>query len=513
MESLTWENGAAPNLRARVLAHLRETYTTRNAAGNAIIVPDEWVLPSVKLLLAVRFRRTVAGTLQSLPRQYTHEVDVAWIDHTNVDVPQVVIQMLESRAPGQAVRYDLLSVRLSMPGGLGAALQPATNADKVPLLMELIDASGATLFDKAPADVASAIGKTDAVRSLRPSDYEGLPTAVIAGLTNGVNRWANDGREWRDRPDKLLAIAAVPVAVLRAMDSDDSPCEPIARLYQYRVAGQDEEMVTYQGSQESAAFPDPNAKGNLTVKIPQYGALTQIAITSKNPTGTTHVANHPDESKRSSEFQLSAIQAVGSKWSAIAEVELLSDSFTLYAPKSSISPFESGVVAATMANILVLLMKNVMPNVGGSRSVSWAELILVRWYSTLKATEIVPSVVLDEFMARLIGKWAYHLMSKGLTWESNKSDRTNVTFWYDWIFGVYVQPTAEIQSLLVGIRHKPKPDTPEQVSFSKRHAKQARDNVFPRAYTQLVNAIGLHLLPWYGDFGETRITEPPKNKR
>lgn len=482
MQSLYWESGATSELRAALIKRL--LLLADNAANQRV--------KSVDLLLAVRFRRVALPDGQTQPPDHRYDVDLA-LPTAN---PVLVTDMLQSRGPREAVRYDLLRVRLHLPGALATiAKAPAAAQRDAPMMLELVTPDGGlTLSQKSPDQVAALIGQVDAVRSLTPTDFPGTAEDVLRALTSGANRQV---QAWPVRPTHLLDNMHLQTTILGALDGPNSPCAPIARWYRLMtMRGIDNRLIDYQSLNEQAGFAGPSAHSDVRFTLELGGATTSAVIGRVNkraeprdPSKSPYALDQPTPAPQSASatYRLSDMRVVTTDWSIdqTFRLPLPANKWRLVLPPLGASATDA--ILRQAVALLVDLIRGLAPNVG-TEAVEWHLLLLVRSYSALSA--LLPVQVVEEFVSYALGTWCYRLMTRPMS----RSDR----FWVDWAFHLVSRVTNKQNIVLTDLTSEPqvravqRPIVPAFNTLEEQHPD----------YAKLARALSVYVLPIYGNFAE-----------
>lgn len=481
MNTLEWEHGAAPKLRAAIISRLHTLVGVGLSASTR----------SLSLLLAVRFRRAADALVDAnIPREYTYAVDVA----LPTAEPAIIGDMLNSRRPNEAVRYDLVRVRLSLPGGVHAALNPPDgHKDKVPMLIELVTATGEPVFGKDPASVAKLMGTIDAVRKMTARDYMGTSEEVQTALESGIYRQTM----WVVRQKNLFNTIELPMAILAAFDTDHSPCAVVARLHRVRaLSGATPEMIDYEAQNELATYPNPTGLTVSVILRPKVKPREQGGISLINRLTLDDASagqrrarlgvpdpNTPPSAKIS--FALADLRVVVPTWTPDLEIPLVpSDVLSMMIVRDQTAP-KDALILGGAAKVVSDLMR-LRPPATDTSKLDFSLLLLVRYYPTLE--RYLPKQVLDEFVTRVVGEWSYELMTGGYK---------DGSLWRDFSTTLLTQVGSKKTRTVERISSNAS-SRPEEL----RVVKQPYNHPVGQSsdYLKLTQAVAIHLARWYCRF-------------
>lgn len=481
MDSLAW--GDSTTLRAELISALRTLPSTDQARR------------SIDLVLAVRFRRTASQTDGRVPRDYAYAVDIA-LPST---APEQIQDLLNSRKPDAAVRYDFVRARLWMPAGVRITVaaadtpvpldQPGTTSAAAPMMLELVTNDGGSLFGQGADKIADALGVVDLVRTLSPSTLAATPMDVIVGLTSGVNR---DYALWTPRPANLFRTLELPMAVLRALDGPTSPCAVVARAHRLFALqhGKTPLLVDYQPVLESALPPDATtATASLTLNV----SFPTILRIERLP-GKIRFANTPGVlASVTTSYLLANPIAATPEWDQRLAISVTGTK--AYDQGALVLPIEVGndqKIVADATTILAELMQLRAPFVPTDR-LDLAQLLLVRIQRLLRP--YLPAAVIEEFVSLAVGRWSYYFMTGNFELPATSSAATS--FWFEFCYALtsHISPTKA--TVLTEISRQPAAfPVPAALSAMIRNPDA---NLHPD-YMKLGRAAVYFLLPVYGRF-------------
>ena len=472
------------------------------------------------MVLAVRFRRTAA-------HDYSYTVDVAL---PTADA-RLVSDMLESRDSMASVRYDLVRVNLLLPGGIKAA----TRLDGAPMMFDLVDYSGRSLFGATPDNVASTLGTIDVVQTLSDTALLGTSPKVISALTSGVNRRRG---VWVARPSNLFRTLEFPMAIMRALDSPDSPCEVVARYHRLRAFGPDRaeklidaasrfvlrvagneqvpkddkatvtrsvvRMANYEPVHEAVQYPDGGRDASVTLRMvdPNGQLIMRIVADRANEPpyhpGIYDPVRDNGEVTSTVKYRMDELRVAGANWSPDMlisfDTKLTIDGqlfgYPLVIPPEFGKKQTTPSVMQAAATILRDLCAGYVP-MGQTSEVNWSQLFVVRVWKFLVAQ--FPADALDELVTMLVGEWARFLFAEGFR------DPEPDGFWQQFTFHLVTRIVATQVTMLASLQSTPVATPREGTGVSAQSTKKLDEYQHPD-YAKLARGLAVHLVPYFGDF-------------
>lgn len=493
MLTLPWgDSGALRESLHEMLSALATISTNRNQR-------------SLDLVLALRFRRMALNSDQHVPRDYTYAVDVALPSAA----PEQIRDMLDSRAPTSVTRYDLVRVRLWMP----AQLPQAAAARDGPMLLELLNSGGASMFGKDAEAIAAGIGNVDVVHELNDQNATGTLPDVRVGLTAGVNR---NYQKWVPRPANLFRTLELPMAILRALDGPNSPCDVVARLHrlialrgasmayndgitQKRVS----HLVDYQPGDDAARFEGGgSSEGRVSLSITHGDGYIIVYQQSVGTDGRSQVLENDFDDANpvtvgSAHYPLTAQLTISPRWDpqltipvprteAIFHPVLVIPSIDGAKTEESILR-DAAAILADLMQMEVPTIFNESFGVSHAEDLDWAQLFLVRAYKDI--APYFPRPVIEELMTAVIGTWSYYLMTKSVVTHTTQ-------FWYRFAFHLvsrYDTTRTVLQEVSTTI-------SPSIQTTTIDWFTPDIDTDHHPDYARLARAVGLHVIPFFGRF-------------
>lgn len=402
MESLKWEHGRAPLLRAAIVARLKDLHSKKVTSR------------LFRYAVGVRFRRTVTNDDSEPPPEYMYKIDVADLGEQQ----GLVTSVLASRRPGAEMSYDILCAQIVLPMALN--LFSLSDLDSAPMCLFLLSDNDTISTLKGPANDDDELVLINRYEVFRNAKMQ----SVIINHNTTVKELSLDSsrqRVWTPRPPRLLASFGLRSALAMALDGEKSPCKALASYFRMwdnpRVSHGFIPPVWYESIEETMMPRPQGVKCELRVECTNkysFAFFDRNSVVVANDTQLNAIFH-------SLPIELERVAVAGGKFELKQTVKIADGGMFMSVgelPGDEQMNKKIGAITAALAKMLQSVRTGSFPYIDANSDEDLQPEHAIVARDRRIPDAIFPPQVVDQLCAAIVGAWCYKFFVRGVEGKS-----------------------------------------------------------------------------------------------